>query len=277
VNAELGKAWCAAAALAFCTAAPRAAAAQNLESALRRDGATVIYDGRRSVAYGTVVSADGLVLTKASEVKDAKSLAVRIDDREFRAVQVVATDSAWDLALLKVEAGDLVPVKWSEQADIAQGTWVVANGATSRARRRALAGIVSAKAREIRPAGGAGLGVILDADAKLLRIAEVLDGGGGKAAGLKKGDVILTLEGKEVKAREDMIKGLESRKAGQTVKVVVRREEKELEFEVRLSPKAELFGDQMSRNDAMSGHFSARRSGFPRVLQHDVLGANDSI
>ena len=294
MSAEPAKTWCTLAAVAWCAVAAPAAAFQNLESALRRNGTTVmnafepvrqvlqtssavISDGRHEIAYGTVVSADGLILTKASEIKDGKNLSVRIDTQEFREVQVVAKDPTWDMALLKVEAADLVPVKWSEQADIPQGTWVVANGATSRTRRRALAGIVSAKPREIRPAGGAGLGVILDADAKSMRISEVLDGSGGKAAGLKKGDVILTLDGKPVKGREDMIKGLESRKAGQSVKVGVRREDKELEFDVRLSPKAELFGDQMSRNDAMSGRFSERRSGFPRILQHDILGANDSM
>lgn len=267
---------------------------QNLESALRRNGTTVmnafepvrqvlqassavISEGRREVAYGTVVGAGGLVLTKASEIEGCKDLVVRVDVREFRAVRVVAKDPAWDVALLKVEAADLVPVRWREQAEVPQGTWVVANGATSRTRRRALAGIVSANAREIPAAGGAGLGVVLDADAKQLRIAEVVEGGGGKAAGLQKGDVILSLDGKPVKDRRDMLKQLESRKAGTMVKVGIRREEQELEVEVRLSPKAELFSDQMSRNDAMSGRFSERRSGFPRVIQHDILGARSSM
>lgn len=294
MNAEHGKTWCVVAVALLGAAAARVGAVQNLESALRRNGTTVmnafepvrqvlqtssavVLDGRREIAYGTVVAADGLILTKASEIEGRKGLAVRVDTREFRNVQVMAKDQAWDLALLKVEANDLVPVKWSEAAEVPQGTWVVANGATSRARRRALAGIVSAKPREIKAAGGAGLGVVLDADAKQLRIAEVIEGGGGKEAGLKKGDVILSLDGKPIKAREEMIKQLEARKAGELVKLGIRREEKELELEVRLTPKAELFSDQMSRNDAMSGRFSERRSGFPRILQHDILGARDSM
>ena len=35
--------------------------------------------------------------------------------------------------------------------------------------------------------------------------------------------------------------------------------------------------DQQSRNDQMSGEYSHRRTGFPRVLQHDILGARDSV
>ena len=29
----------------------------------------------------------------------------------------------------------------------------------------------------------------------------------------------------------------------------------------------------MNRNDQMSGEYSPRRSGFPRVIQHDILGS----
>jgi serine protease Do len=42
--------------------------------------------------------------------------------------------------------------------------------------------------------------------------------------------------------------------------------------EVRLAARGEMFTDQMNRNDMMSGDFSKRRSGFPRVMQHDILG-----
>lgn len=267
---------------------------QNLESALRRNGSevmkafepvrqvlqatsAVLLDGRREIVYGTVVTADGLILTKASEIAKVKELSVRVDTRDFKEVKVIAKDPTWDLALLKVPASDLVPVRWNDAAEIPQGTWVVANGATSRTQRRALAGVVSANPREIRAAGGAGLGIVLDADAKRLRISEVIDGGGAKEAGLKKGDVLLAVGGKQVKTRDQMLKQLEPHKSGEKVKVTVRREDQELDFEVRLSPKAEMFNDQMSRNDAMSGRFSERRSGFPRVFQHDILGSNMSM
>jgi S1-C subfamily serine protease len=35
--------------------------------------------------------------------------------------------------------------------------------------------------------------------------------------------------------------------------------------------------EEMSRNDQMSGKFSERRSGFPRVLQHDILGSKSVV
>lgn len=33
-----------------------------------------------------------------------------------------------------------------------------------------------------------------------------------------------------------------------------------------------MFGIEVNRNDMMSGDFSKRRSGFARVIQHDVMG-----
>jgi len=41
--------------------------------------------------------------------------------------------------------------------------------------------------------------------------------------------------------------------------------------------REEMMADQMSRNDQMSGAFSERRSGFPRILQHDILGARSIV
>jgi S1-C subfamily serine protease len=38
-----------------------------------------------------------------------------------------------------------------------------------------------------------------------------------------------------------------------------------------------LFEEQKNRNDQMSGEYSPRRSGFPRVMQHDILGSRQVV
>ncbi|MEY3894615.1 MAG: hypothetical protein RLZZ214_134, partial [Verrucomicrobiota bacterium] len=209
----------------------------------------------------------------ASEVTSVAGLAVTVDETNYREVKVLAVDPTWDVALLKVDASGLVPVVYAETSGLPQGTWVVANGATTRTTRRLLAGVVSAKTREIPASGGAALGVILNPKAKGLEIDEVNEKSGAKEAGLKKGDVILTIEGKRVKKIEEIGEILKDRKAGSTVKMTFRREGKELIADVRLAARGEMFTDQMNRNDLMSGDFSPRRSGFPRVMQHDILGS----
>lgn len=252
-------------------------AAFEPQRAVLQTSSAVILDGRREAGYGVVVSADGYVLAKASEFNGVKKAALTIDRKKYEGVSVKATDPTWDVVLLKVEAEGLVPVTFAPTSDVPQGTWVVANGATTRTARRALCGIISAKPREIPLSGGAALGVVLKADAKRLEIDSVNEQSGAKEAGLQKGDVITAIDGKPVKNLKDIAEALKDRKAGSTAKVSYRRDKEELTAEVRLAAKTEMFGEEMmNRNDAMSGDYSRRRSGFPRVIQHDIL-ANSSF
>lgn len=262
---------------AYRTTGTAVVAAFEPQRKILQTSSAVILDGRKEIGCGVVVSPDGMILTKASEVAAVAGLAVTVDQTTYREVKVLAVDPTWDVALLKIEANELVPVVYAASSAVPQGTWVVANGATTRTTRRLLAGIVSAKTREIPAAGGAALGVILNLKSKGLEIEEVNEKSGAKEAGLQKGDVILTIEGKKVKKIEEVGALLKDRKAGSTVKMTFRREGKELTAEVRLAARGELFSDQMNRNDQMSGDFSPRRSGFPRVMQHDILGSRQVV
>jgi serine protease Do len=280
--------------LAACALVASVHAQQSLETAYRTTGSAVvaafepqravlqtssavILDGRSEAGYGVVISADGHILTKASEFEELKKPAVTVDRTKYEDVKLLAVDPAWDVALLKIEATGLIPVVYAPTSEVPQGTWVVANGATSRTARRALAGIVSAKIREVPASGGAALGVVLSPKSKALEIEEVNEKSGAKDAGLQKGDVILTIDGKSVKKFEEIAEALKDRKAGSNVKITYRRGKEELTAEVRLAARAEMFTDQMNRNDMMSGDFSKRRSGFPRVLQHDILGSSKIV
>jgi serine protease Do len=241
-----------------------------------QQSSAVIYDGRSEAAYGVVISPQGDILTKASEIKDIKKLAVTVDRQKYTEVKILTIDPVWDVAHLKIEAAGLVPVKYAPTSAVPQGTWVVANGVTTRTNRRVLAGIVSAKTREVTTAGGAALGVILKQDATDLEIDEIQDKSGAKDAGLQKGDVITAIDDQPVSNREEIAKALKDRKAGGKVKVSYRRNNETITVEVVLMAKNEMV-DQMNRNDQMSGLFSERRSGFPRVLQHDILGAKSVV
>lgn len=266
-------------------------AQQNLESAYRSTGSAVtaafesqravlqsssavIHDGRDESGYGTLISSDGHILAKASEFLQLAKPSVTVDKTKYQEVEILGIDPEWDVVLLKIQGEGLVPVDYAPTSEVAQGTWVVANGATSRKKRRLLAGIVSANIREIPASGGPALGVVLKADAKELEIDEVNEKSGAHQAGLQKGDVLLAVEGEAVKEIKDIAAVLKDRRAGSSVEVTFRRGDERMTLEIRLSAKSELFTDQMNRNDMMSGDFSQRRSGFPRVLQHDILGSS---
>jgi serine protease Do len=262
---------------AYRTTGTAVVAAFEAQRQILQTSSAVMLDGRKEIGYGVVISADGHILSKASEVIDAKSLAVTVDQTQYREVKVLAVDPSWDVALLKIEAGGLVPVVYAPTSEVPQGAWVVANGATTRTARRLLAGIVSAKTREIPASGGAALGVVLNGKSKLLEVDAVNEKSGAKEAGLQKGDVILAIEGKKLKKIEDIAEILKDRKAGSTVKMTYRRKGEEITVDVRLAARGEMFTDQMNRNDQMSGEYSPRRSGFPRVMQHDILGSKSVV
>jgi serine protease Do len=261
---------------AYRTTGPTVLAAFEAQRQVLQKSSAVIYDGRKEAVYGVVISPDGDILTKASELADIKKLSAAVDEQRYAEVKLIAVDPRWDVAHLKLEASGLTPVTYAPTSAVAQGTWVVANGASTRTHRRALAGIISAKTREIPTAGGAALGVILKPDAKDLEIADVQDKSGAKEAGLQKGDVILAIDGKKVAKLEEVTEALKDLKAGTTAKLTYRRNNEELTIDVRLMARSEMT-DQMNRNDQMSGLFSERRSGFPRILQHDILGAKSIV
>lgn len=263
--------------------------AQTLESAYRTNGpavqatfeavrsvlqssSAVIQRGRKEIAYGTVMSADGFILTKASELGDINGLSVTVGDKVYKDLAVLAEDPAWDVALLKIQAEGLVPVNLAlDVPDPERGIWVVANGATSKTRRRPQVGIISATAREIAPAGGAVLGVTLEEKSKKLRVTEIHEKSGAKAAGMEAGDIIVAAAGKKIADREALGKVVEKLRVGDDLELTVERDGKKMEMKVRLAGRADLFGEEKSRNDQMSGDFSERRSGFPRVIQHDII------
>lgn len=266
---------------------------QSLESNFRMTGAgvldvfepqrqaiqkfsAVIYEGRKEIAYGVVISPDGYILSKASEIEGKSGLSVRVDQESFKDAKIVLVDPRWDVALVKVDAEGLVPADFADSSALPQGTWVVVNGATSRTKRRVLAGIISAESREIVPTGGAVMGVQLaDADGRI-EIEKVSEGSGAEEAGLKEGDVIEAVDGKGMKDADELTAFLDGKKSGEVLKVAIRRGQKKLELLVMLGARGEVFAET-TRNDQMSGDFSKRRSGFARVIQHDILANSDTM
>ncbi|HXH65299.1 MAG TPA: DegQ family serine endoprotease, partial [Mariprofundaceae bacterium] len=104
---------------------------------------------RHSLGSGFIISSDGYILTNNHVIKGADSIMVRLtDDKEYKA-KVVGKDSKLDLALLKIDAKGLRPVKLGDSDKIRVGDWVVAIGNPFGLGQTVTAGIVSAKERVI--------------------------------------------------------------------------------------------------------------------------------
>jgi len=247
-----------------------------------QESSAAFYNNETSTSflYGTVVSEDGLILTKASELDLVKDFYVRVGKKKFRAPKVLASDETWDVALVKIEAEGLKPVKMGPEVDLPHGTWVVSNGAAERRFRRPRPGIISANKREIPRGGGVALGVALKEEKEVVTIGEVTEDSGAEKSGLKKGDEILEIGETKVKNRKVILEALKDRKPGDTVKMKIKREDKELSFEVELMARIDLFGRKKTRNDQLSGgdmQQSERRTGFPMVVQHETMLTRNEV
>lgn len=227
-------------------------------------------DGKEA-ALGVVVGADGWVLTKYSELKGIKPLCRFKDGRELEA-KIVGVQDKHDLALLRVEAKDLKPVEWADSKTDPVGNWVAAPGLGD---VPVAIGVVSVSARNIpgptgpAAAGGGGyLGVSLDADVGGIKIGQVLPNTPASKAELKAGDLIVTLDGKEVEGLEKFQETLLNMKAGDTVKLKIKRGDKEVDVEAKLAKRPPMGDDP---KNLMGSELSQRRTGFPNILQTDAV------
>ena len=69
----------------------------------------------RQVAFGVVVDRRGLILTKASELKEADAIICELSNRKKSPAKILKTDSKNDLALLQIETTDVTPIRWSNE------------------------------------------------------------------------------------------------------------------------------------------------------------------
>lgn len=224
--------------------------------------------------YGTVVSEDGLILTKASELEQIKDFHVRVGTKKYRDPKVLGSDEIWDVALVRIEAEGLKPLTVGESTEFPHGTWVVSNGSTERRFRRPRPGIISANRREVPFAGGVVLGVELKEEDGGLVIGKVTEKSGAEKAGLKADDRIVGIGDSPVKKRAEVLKKLKDKKEGDLALLKVKRGDEELSIEVELMSREKLYGRQMTRNDQLSGgdlQQSDRRTGFPVIIQHETM------
>ena len=102
-------------------------------------------DGLDGLGAGFVVSADGLIATNLHVIGEARRLEVETaDGLKHEVVEVTATDSHWDLALLRVASRTLKPLPLGDSESIKQGQPIVAMGNPEGLAFSVVDGVVSA-------------------------------------------------------------------------------------------------------------------------------------
>ncbi len=103
----------------------------------------------RGQGSGFIISADGLILTNAHVVREAKEVTVKLSDRREFAAKVLGADPATDIAVLRIDAKNLPVVNLGDAKSLEVGDPVLAIGAPYGFEQTATQGIVSAKGRSL--------------------------------------------------------------------------------------------------------------------------------
>lgn len=230
-------------------------------------------------ALGTVVGADGWVLTKASEMRGRIVVKLR-DGRQYPA-KIVGVEPEFDLAMLKVDATGLKPIEWEDGKAVKVGRWVAS---VAPAEDPIAIGIISVATRGLKAGdqppknlatNGGWLGVGLEDNPKGAKITQVAPKSPADKAGLKKEDVVTEIGAagstkfRKVVGVESMINIVQKHKPGEEVILKILRDDDDLEITVKLGKRPEKYlGNQQ---EFMGSDLSNRRGGFPKILQHDTI------
>lgn len=101
-----------------------------------------------SSGSGVVIASNGYIVTNNHVVQDAHTIHVNIGDKKYSA-ELVGTDPSTDLAVIKINDGDLPYLEFDNSDDLKLGEWVIAVGNPLNLQTTVTAGIVSAKNRNI--------------------------------------------------------------------------------------------------------------------------------
>jgi len=246
----------------------------------------------KEVALGTVVFPDGYILTKASELHGPAS--IRLNDGTEYDATIVGVHKETDLAMLHVDATGLKPVTFSDSANAATGSWLIA-ALPPKTEPIAVGGvgIVSVKTRKLTGDRDAAifnhnkgfLGILLDErdpkdkDGNVMgaKVVQVNSDGTAKKAGVKVNDIITAVNDFKVMGRSSLQELLDDTRPGETVKLSIFRSSKNEDDEteeIQVKLGSEVIPEALKREhiqNSMGSELSGRRTGFPAVLQTDLV------
>jgi serine protease Do len=104
---------------------------------------------QRGTGTGFIIDPDGFVVTNEHVIKDADRIRVKLADGRERKATVRGVDLATDLALLKIDAEELIDLTLGDSDAVSVGDPVIAIGNPLEYEHSVTAGIVSAKGRKV--------------------------------------------------------------------------------------------------------------------------------
>ena len=223
-----------------------------------------LVDNTEIETYGTIINSEGYIVAKASELLSKENLSCEQYNGVISAATVVGINTSNDLAVLKIPSKNLIAINIPKKVDTSVGKLI---GSASFKKDIKYSGVISASVRQVLPAIASQgfLGASVTFSNKILVL---YDNGAAKLAGLKRGDIIIKLDGTKIESSSDRISFLATTQVNQKVKVTFLREGEEKEVEVTLLKENEK--RIRNRHIGYDLDTSDRKYDFTQVFTHDM-------
>jgi len=116
---------------------------------------------------GIVIAPDGLVVTNNHVVEGSRKVEVTFADGEEAEADILGTDAASDLAVLRANAADLTAAEFGDSTQLQVGQLVLAIGSPYGFHSTVTAGVVSAVGRSMRSVAGRLIDNVIQTDAAI--------------------------------------------------------------------------------------------------------------
>lgn len=121
----------------------------------KKHGFNLPQEGQMKAGSGVILSEDGYIVTNNHVIEGGGSIEVVLNNKKSYKGTIIGTDPNFDIALIKIDPKEKLPfVSYGNSDDIKVGEWVLAVGNPFNLTSTVTAGIVSAKARNIRLING---------------------------------------------------------------------------------------------------------------------------
>lgn len=244
-------------------------------------GVAAVLSGGTQVTLGTVVSVDGDILTKASDLPEGV-LTCRLPDGSTAPAERKGVESTWDVALLKVKASSLSTLPQSSHAGLGHWTFTPEPSGTL-----AALGVVGVAEMPVygtgiapKPTSKAYMGVrLVPIPPTALRemgltagiAVEVQPNTPAAQAGMETGDIIYEVDGQPATDPDSVMDLLVKKKPGDNLAVRIARDKKRLSATINLTTRPAGLPGRGGTAELLSGDVSRRAGPFPRVVHHDAV------
>ncbi len=145
---------------------------------------------QKAAGSGVIISGDGYIVTNNHVIANAAEIEVTTNDNRSFKAELIGSDPATDLALLKIEADKMPSIILGDSDNLQVGEWVLAVGNPFNLTSTVTAGIVSAKARNINILGYDPSQEIFPLESFIQTDAAVNPGNSGGALVNKRGELV---------------------------------------------------------------------------------------